>query len=170
VLANSHASVTVSWSAVRDRSGIAYYQATLNGIPAGETAGRQLTVDWFNDDMSAHFIQVRAVDGAGNRGPRSAPLMITRPAAPSPSPTTGPASAPTRHPEPTSTPPTTAAAAPTTAAPSDKAPTATTSPDRSEPPVGGPKAPGQVTQPSPEPSASAGTLERRDSGSGSAGR
>ncbi|HEY9294632.1 MAG TPA: hypothetical protein VIP98_25395 [Microlunatus sp.] len=79
VIQNSHDSVTVGWRPADDVSGIAYYEVTLNSIPVGQTGGRELTADWFNDDTSTHFIQIRAVDGAGNRGARGRPLMLTRP-------------------------------------------------------------------------------------------
>jgi hypothetical protein len=178
VLANSHESVTVGWGAVHDRSGIAYYEATLNGIPAGETAGRQLTVDWFNDDMSAHFVQVRAVDGAGNHGRRSRPLMITRPAEPVPDTTPDPSPSPT----PAATPPAERSPAPPTGSPTPStisptpgstpsrpttAPAHAESPSESQP---APRAGRSSPPPTGGPSASAGTLERRDSGGASSGR
>lgn len=85
VISATYDAITVGWDDVSDPSGIAHYLVTLNGISAGETGGRQLTVNWFNDDMSSHFIQVWAVDGAGNRSPRGEPVMVSRPASPGPS-------------------------------------------------------------------------------------
>jgi hypothetical protein len=113
VIDNNHDSITVRWNAVhtagdRTAPGVAYYQATLNGIPSGETAGLQLTINWFNDEMTSHFIRVRAVDTRGHRGRPGQPLIVVRPEAPaatdSPSPTPGPGSRPTATPSPTPTP------------------------------------------------------------------
>jgi len=97
VIQINHDSITIRWNPVRSWAAhvaaISYYTATLNGIPAGETAGLELTINWFNDDMTgSHFIRVRAVDADGNRGLQSNALVVDRPAtaAPRPSASTAP--------------------------------------------------------------------------------
>jgi hypothetical protein len=113
VIDNNHDSITVRWNAVTNGGDpgsprVAYYQATLNGIPSGETAGRQLTINWFNDEMTTHFIRVRAVDTAGHRGRPGDPLIVERPDEPttpaSPTATSRPSPEPSRSPSPASTP------------------------------------------------------------------
>lgn len=95
-----HESITIRWNPVPVRPAphkpaIAYYAATLNGIPAGETAGLELTINWFNDDMAgSHFIRVRAVDTDGNQGLPSDVLVVDRPPSPSPRPSPRPPSPP----------------------------------------------------------------------------
>jgi hypothetical protein len=137
VIRNSYQAITVRWRPARAAAGIAYYQLTLNGIPAGETAGLQLTVNWFNDDMTSHFIRVRAVDGNGSNGRSGNPLPVTRPVKPTPAPTTPPSKpSPTPTTTPSPTPSTTPSPRPNPTPPS---PTATDSPSR---PTRTPPAPG----------------------------
>jgi hypothetical protein len=131
VIDNSHDSITVRWNAVhtagdRNAPGVAYYQATLNGIPSGETAGLQLTINWFNDEMTSHFIRVRAVDTRGHRGRPGQPLIVARPEAPAatdtPGPTPPPGSRPTATPEPTPSPTPTPGPAPSDSPTANPAP------------------------------------------------
>lgn len=112
----NHDSITVRWNAVRYATRIAFYHVTLNGIPVGDTAGRQLTINWFNDDMTSHFIRVRAVDVDGDRGRRGMPLVVTRPDKPSPerSPAPPPKASPTPSPTRSSTPSPSPSPTPTT--------------------------------------------------------
>lgn len=93
VIQANHDSITIRWNPVQGRAldpAISYYAATLNGIPAGETAGLELTINWFNDDMTgSHFIRVCAVDADGHRGPLSDVLVVDRPTTASPAPGAG---------------------------------------------------------------------------------
>lgn len=149
---NNHDSITVRWDAVLDATKIAYYHVTLNGIPVGDTAGLQLTIDWFNDDMGSHFIRVRAVDVDGRPGRRGSPLVVNRPDAPSgkPSPTPAPSPRPTPRPTPDPTASATPSPAPTTP------PTASASPTPGSPTS---SAPGLLpTLPTPQPSPSGDVL------------
>lgn len=80
VVQADHDSITIRWNPVRSSPAVAYYTVTLNGLPAGETAGQELTINWFNDDLSGpHFILVRAVDRDGNQGLPGNPLVVERP-------------------------------------------------------------------------------------------
>jgi hypothetical protein len=144
VVDNTYEAVTVGWAESNDGGGIAYYEVTLNGIAAGATAGRQLTIDWFNDDMNSHFVQVRAVDRAGNRSKRGEPLMVNRPEPPA---SADPA-ADTPDPEPTGPQPESPAPTtpPQTAAPPDNAPPDNPPPDNVPPENEPPEA-----SPSPDP-------------------
>lgn len=74
----------VAWAAATDDRGSVWYEVSVNGFTVTTTQQTDATVGWFNDS-SAHVVQVRAVDAAGNRGPWSPTLMVTRPS-PSPAP------------------------------------------------------------------------------------
>ena len=92
VLSSDSDSVTVSWPAADDDDGVAGYRVLLNGFFVLATQQTRATLTWFNDS-NTHVIQVRALDVAGNEGPSSPTLLVTRPvpdpepAAPAPSST-----------------------------------------------------------------------------------
>ena len=92
VLSSDPDSVTVSWPATDDDDGVAGYRVLLNGFFVLATQQTRATLTWFNDS-NTHVIQVRALDVAGNEGPSSPTLLVTRPvpdpepAAPAPSST-----------------------------------------------------------------------------------
>jgi len=92
VLSSDPDSVTVSWPATDDDDGVAGYRVLLNGFFVLATQQTRATLTWFNDS-NTHVIQVRAIDVAGNEGPSSPTLLVTRPvpdpepAAPAPSST-----------------------------------------------------------------------------------
>ena len=156
VIQSDHDSITIRWNPVppptdTDRAGrragtVAYYHATLNGIPVGETAGLELTIDWFNDDMTSHFIRVNAVALDGTRGLSGNALVVDRPPAPSPTPP----SRPTTHPRPTTS-PTPIAPAPTPAPSTSSTP----SPTPTTPPTTPPSAPSGTQTPGQTPTATA---------------
>jgi hypothetical protein len=99
VLSSDPDSVTVSWPATDDDDGVAGYRVLLNGFFVLATQKTRATLTWFNDS-NTHVIQVRALDVAGNEGPSSPTLLVTRPvpdpelalspSAPSPTATTKP--------------------------------------------------------------------------------
>lgn len=72
--------LTVSWPAVRDDGGVVTYQVRLNGFRVLATQQTRATLGWFNDS-DTHVVQVRAQDAAGNEGPSSPTLMVSRPSA-----------------------------------------------------------------------------------------
>jgi hypothetical protein len=98
VLSSDPDRVTVSWPATDDDSGVVGYRVLLNGFFVLATQQTRATLAWFNDS-NTHVIQVRAVDAAGNEGPSSPTLLVSRPA-PDPEPTSpgASASAPTTKP------------------------------------------------------------------------
>lgn len=70
--------LTVSWAPARDDTGVVEYRVWLNGFPVLTTPELRATLSWFND-ADTHVVQVRAVDAAGNEGPPSHSLLVTRP-------------------------------------------------------------------------------------------
>ena len=98
VLSSDPDRVTVSWPATDDDTGVVGYRVLLNGFFVLATQQTRATLAWFNDS-NTHVIQVRALDAAGNEGPSSPTLLVSRPA-PDPEPNSpGPsASAPTTKP------------------------------------------------------------------------
>lgn len=74
-------SLSIAWSAASDDRGSVWYEVWVNGFNVTSTQQPEATVGWFNDS-STHVVQVRAVDLAGNRGPWSPTLMVTRPSPP----------------------------------------------------------------------------------------
>lgn len=72
----------LAWTAATDDRGSVWYEVSVNGFAVTTTQQTDATVRWFND-ASTHVVQVRAVDLAGNKGPWSPTLLVTRP---SPSP------------------------------------------------------------------------------------
>jgi hypothetical protein len=97
VLDSDPDSVTVSWPAAEDD--VVGYRVLLNGFFVQATQQTRATLSWFNDS-NTHVVQVRALDAAGNEGPSSPTLLLTRPvpdpelalspSAPSPTATTKP--------------------------------------------------------------------------------
>ncbi len=78
--ANAGSSVTLSWSAATDPSGIASYDVLRNGaivttVPGSTTSALDTTVV----PNTTYQYQVVAHDGAGNASAPSAPLMVTTP-------------------------------------------------------------------------------------------
>lgn len=94
--------VTVSWPETHDDVGVVGYRVLLNGFFVLATQRTRATLEWFNDS-STHVIQVRALDAAGNEGPSSPTLLVTRPA-PDPEPASPAASTPAAEPTVTASP------------------------------------------------------------------
>ena len=93
--------LVISWAEAGDDVGVAGYRVQVNGFDVLVTAQTRATLAWFND-TNTHVVQVRALDEAGNQGPSSPTLLITRPA-PEPSPTTPTPSSPPGSPSPSPT-------------------------------------------------------------------
>ena len=74
-------SLGLAWTAASDDRSSVWYEVWVNGFKVTDTQQTEATVTWFNDSRT-HVIQVRAVDPAGNRGPWSPTLMVTRPSPP----------------------------------------------------------------------------------------
>ena len=54
------------------------YQVWLDGFRAAATTQTQVTVNWFNDDMGQHVVEVKALDAAGNQS-TSEIRLVSRP-------------------------------------------------------------------------------------------
>ena len=75
VVVNRDRSLTASWSASRDNVGVdRYIVYRNNAVVLDDVAGTTATVDLGPGD---HWIQVRAVDAAGNRGAKTWPVKVT---------------------------------------------------------------------------------------------
>jgi hypothetical protein len=70
--------LTVRWSASHDDTAVVGYQVWLDGFRAASTTQTQVTVNWFNDDMGQHVVQVKALDAAGNQS-TSEIRLVSRP-------------------------------------------------------------------------------------------
>jgi hypothetical protein len=92
--------LTISWPETDDDLGVASYRVWLNGFFVLATQQTRATLAWFNDS-DTHVIQVRALDAAGNEGPSSPTLLVTRPTPPVPSPTQPPPTQPPPSTKPT---------------------------------------------------------------------
>lgn len=68
----------VAWTAATDDRGSVWYEVSVNGFTVTTTQQTDASVGWFNDS-STHVIQVRAADTAGNKGPWSPTVLVTRP-------------------------------------------------------------------------------------------
>jgi len=79
VLHSDQDRLTVAWPEARDDIGVVGYQVVLNGFLVLVTYEPRATLAWFNDS-NTHVIQIRALDGAGNAGPSSPTLLVSRPA------------------------------------------------------------------------------------------
>jgi hypothetical protein len=84
--------LTVSWAPAHDDVSVIGYRIWLNGFEVATTAETHVTVNWFNDDMGPHVVQIRALDAAGNESKTSPNALVNRPTAarvrtPSPMPT-----------------------------------------------------------------------------------
>lgn len=131
--------LTVSWPAATDNVGVLKYKVVLNGFTVATTKQTHATVRWFNDDLSANVVQVRALDAAGNESPSSPNLLVARP---------------TTEPTPSTTPSPTPSSEPASPEPSPSDASAGSDPSPSlQPNAGAPSAQAEST---PEPSASAG--------------
>jgi hypothetical protein len=133
VVGSDQARLTVAWPEATDDVGVAGYQVLLNGFLVLVTHQPRATLAWFNDS-NTHVIQVRALDGAGNIGPPSPTLLVSRPA-PDPEPTASalPSDAPTPTTEPTgSVTPTLTGVADGTIDTNDAAPSPTSQESRTE--------------------------------------
>jgi hypothetical protein len=88
--------LTVSWAPAHDDMSVIGYRIWLNGFEVATTAETHVTVDWFNDDMGQHVVQVRALDAAGNESKTSPNALVNRPTpVPTPTPTPTPTESPT---------------------------------------------------------------------------
>lgn len=79
--AQGAATVDLTWSPATDDIGIDRYEVTANGAVAGSTAGDAFRVDGLAAGTTYSF-QIEAIDAAGNRSGRSAPLSVSTTAAP----------------------------------------------------------------------------------------
>ncbi len=79
--AQGAATVDLTWSPATDDIGIDRYEVTANGAVAGSTAGNAFRVDGLAAGTTYSF-QIEAIDAAGNRSGRSAPLSVSTTAAP----------------------------------------------------------------------------------------
>jgi hypothetical protein len=87
--------VTVNWAPAHDDVNVIGYRIWLNGFEVATTAETHVTVNWFNDDMGQHVVQVRALDAAGNESRTSPNALVNRPTpAPTPTPTPTPTGSP----------------------------------------------------------------------------
>jgi hypothetical protein len=93
--------LTISWSAAHDDVTVIGYRIWLNGFEVATTAETHVTVNWFNDDMGQHVVQVRALDAAGNQSKTSPNVLVNRP---TPTPTPTPSPTPTATPTGSTTP------------------------------------------------------------------
>ena len=94
-------SLTVNWAPAHDDVSVIGYRIWLNGFEVATTAETHVTVNWFNDDMGQHVVQVRALDAAGNESKTSPNALVNRP---TPSPTPTPTPTPTESPTDSTTP------------------------------------------------------------------
>ena len=81
--------LTVSWAPAHDNVTVIGYRIWLNGFEVATTAETHVTVDWFNDDMGQHVVQVKALDAAGNQSRVSPNVLVNRPT-PMPTPSATP--------------------------------------------------------------------------------
>jgi hypothetical protein len=97
--------LTVTWAPARDDVRVIGYRIWLNGFEVATTAETHVTVNWFNDDMGQHVVQVRALDAAGNESKTSPNALVNRPTpAPTPTPTPTPTESPTESTTPSASP------------------------------------------------------------------
>jgi len=85
--------LTVRWAAGNDDIGVVGYRVWLDGFLVATTTETRATVNWFNDDMGQHVVQVKALDAAGNQSKTAEIVLVDRPpsappetASPKPSP------------------------------------------------------------------------------------
>lgn len=93
--------LTVRWSASNDDTAVVGYQIWLDGFRVATTTETRVTVNWFNDDMGQHVVQVKALDAAGNQSKATEIRLITRP---TPEPSETPSSKPSPKPSATASP------------------------------------------------------------------
>jgi len=74
--ARTATTVDLTWSASTDDRAVARYEIFLNGASAGTTTGRTFTATGLSPSTPYSFT-VEALDAAGNRSGRSAPLSVT---------------------------------------------------------------------------------------------
>lgn len=91
--------LTVSWEEATDDVEVTDYEVYLNGYLIETTEETAVRIDWFNSGTATYYVQVRALDSAGNPGEISEPLAVDRPS-PSPRPRPTPTSQPTVTPTP----------------------------------------------------------------------
>jgi hypothetical protein len=97
--------LTVNWAPAHDDVSVIGYRIWLNGFEVATTAETHVTVNWFNDDMGQHVVQVRALDAAGNESMTSPNALVNRPTpAPTPTPTPTPTESPTDSTTPSASP------------------------------------------------------------------
>lgn len=68
--------VDLSWAASTDDLGVDHYDLFVDGVAAGSSAGPAATLADLAPSTT-YSVEVEAVDGAGNRSGRSAPLPVT---------------------------------------------------------------------------------------------
>jgi hypothetical protein len=111
--------LTVNWAPAHDDVSVIGYRIWLNGFEVATTAETRVTVNWFNDDMGQHVVQVRALDAAGNESKTSPNALVNRPTpAPTPTPTPTPTESPTDSTTPSASPTHQASGQPTGSQPS----------------------------------------------------
>jgi hypothetical protein len=71
--------LTVRWSAGHDDTGVVGYRVWLDGFLVATTTETRATVNWFNDDMGQHVVQVKALDAAGNQSKTAEIVLVDRP-------------------------------------------------------------------------------------------
>jgi hypothetical protein len=86
--------LTIRWAPSQDDNAVVGYQVWLDGFQVATTTRTRATVNWFNDDIGEHVVQVRAFDSAGNESRATEILLVRRPT-PEPSPTPSPKPSPT---------------------------------------------------------------------------
>jgi hypothetical protein len=86
--------LTVSWAPAHDNVGVIGYRIWLNGFEVATTVETHVTVNWFNDDLGQHVVQVKALDAAGNQSKVSSNVLVDRPT-PTPTAQPTPSSTPT---------------------------------------------------------------------------
>ncbi len=72
----ANGSVDVTWTASTDNIGVSSYQVLRNGVEVAVVDGQTTTANVPGLGTGAHFIQVRAVDAAGNESFKTAPVRI----------------------------------------------------------------------------------------------
>ncbi len=121
-------SIEVTWSASTDNVGVASYTLFRNGVVVASIQGGQTSTVVRTLGAGKHYLQLQAVDAAGNVSYKTPSTVVTVDAAAvtSVATTAAPTTATPTTAPPTTAPPTTAA--PTTVAPTTVAPATTTTP------------------------------------------
>lgn len=70
-------SITLTWSASADNIGVTGYRILRNLVEVGLVAGNDTTVNIAGLGSGNHYMQVQALDAAGNESFRTAPVLVT---------------------------------------------------------------------------------------------